>query len=1306
MLPATPLDAWRPWPDTPDLAVLTTTATDAELDIGLDLDQAHHISGGWLTVAAPPGLSAGWALTAGRVGGAERLVGLAVFPGGQGARLIIGNHPAGNDLNWGPPLDVPTAHPALPSALPTGRCGVAVTLFPDLDTPCAVVVFEHANPVAGPVSGTVRIGIGLDGDRVGQWRDPVELPPASLPAGVDGALVSACVTAVDGDERPALALLYALTDGRLAMLIGSGLTVQGDVTGGWTNLIPTPAPASTQLRTASLTADPARGRPLLMHYTTEDGGALTSQYLVVSRLTDPAVATPQWAGPFPVPSVRPDAIAAAVAIVDWARDPVPGWGSPTQMVNLLRALRKAWQGVLEADRVPRVYPDPRRSSAQSLLDLLSTDARSVSVRTRGAIGSLLAGNLWRLLGRELGPGVGRGYEPRLRAAVQAALAAAGLAEDGRITRIGYETYASPFPGPLVAADADEDEPLPDGNYLVWAAAALPAELHAGRGGRGGTEGPLLERLVRHATLQAWADAAFAIRPPDGVTLPLPEPELVDVADLTTPDPVTPPMTLTSWRHLSRAVFDPGHPRYPGRPVLEVLAALVASAEAPGGLVDPAVADLVAHRAALRRLATLPAGTLELLMMGSLDVATHRLDAWVTAVATTRLRALRAARPEGLHLGGFGIALDLAARTAPLSEGYVLAPSLAHAATAAIARGGFLAHADDPDGGRLTLGLTSRRVRRALDLLDGLRADQPMSALLGQRFERELHDLPGNLDRYLGSLRALAPATAGKRVAVPAGAGPAAAQARGPLDGLALLRRHADSAIPWGMTPAGESVALPAADPADADHAAIASLLDDLADQVDAVGDLAVAEAVHQTVQGNLARAGALLDAVNRGEPVHADPEVVRTPRSGVAVTNRVLVLLPAVAAAAGWSASPAPAARAAADPAAETWAASLLGPAARTRWRALFPVAGGQPGDLVTAEHTLAGVGLCALDVVAMATAADMRHDGDLARSATLDSLLLTYAADRPPAGADPGMPPTVLLDRAASWAPDDLSVPELLEIARRLGLLFGAARPARPADLAEPGRDPGAPADPTLAVRAAAAATGLEAVLTALREEFGLDPATRTALAATVPGLDTHGLNCALDLPGSLDLGTLDALSDMPADPGAVRAALRALALYGVPGAAAEAPAGTGPEAAATLRAQAHRIARVAAWLPPRLPHRSRTTPCAPSSASTRSPCPGSPPRTAARCAPRSPHGTPLRTRRGTPSPTGSPTPPRSAPAWPGCATSGSPQRPAAGPARPTCASLSCPRRKAEAPTAGRHCRCRTPIPRQPREPASPTWS
>jgi hypothetical protein len=1177
VLPTTPLDAWRPWPDTPDLAVLTTAATDADLNIGLDLDPAHQISGGWLTVAAPPGLSAGWAMTAGRVSGAERLVGLAVSPGGQAARLTIGDHPAGIGPTWGLPLDTPTTHPVRPSALPTGRCGVAVTLFPGLDTPCAVVVFEHIDPVTGPVSGTVRIGIGLESDRVEQWRDAVELPPAPLAAGVDATLVSACVTALDGDEDPALALLYALTDGTLAVRIGPGLTAQGDVTGGWTSLIPTPVPAGTQLRTASLAADPVRGRPLLMHYTTADGGGLTSQYLVVSRLTDLAVATPQWAGPFPLPGPRPDAIAVAVAVIDWGRDPVPGWDSPTQMVNLLSILRQAWRDVLEADRVPQVYPEPGRSSVQSLLDLLSSDAVSASIRARGAIGPVLAGNLWRLLGQELGPGVGAGYEPRLQAAVQAALSAAGLGVDGRITRLGYETDAEPFPGPLVAADADEQQPLPAaGNYLIWAATALPLELHAGRGGRGGTEGPLLERLVRHATLHAWADAAFDIRPPDGVTLPLPEPELVDAADLTASDPVTPVETLTSWRHLSRATFGPGHPRFPGRSVLEVLAALVATAETTGGTVHPAVVDLVAHRAALRRLATLPTGTLELLAMGNLDVATHRLDAWVTAVATTRLRALRAARPDGLHLGGFGIALDLSARTAPLSEGYLVAPSLAHAATAAIARSAYLAHFDDPDGGRLALELTSRRVRHGLDLLDGLRAGQSMSALLGQAFERRLHDLPGNLDRYLGSLRALAPATAGKRTTVPAGAGPGAAEARGPLDGLALLRRHTAGTIPWGTTPEGESVALPATDLADPDHAAIAGLLAALADQMDAVGDLALAEAVYQTVQGNPVRAGALLDAVNRGEPVHADPDVVRTPRSGIAVTHRLLVILPAGAPAPSWSTLPAPAARAAAEPAVEAWAGSLLGPSAKTRWRALFPAADGNPTDSVVGEYTLVGLGLCALDIVAAATAADVTLAGGLPGSPTVDSLLLTYAAAWPPAGAVPGAAPALLLERSAAWPADDLSVPELLEIGRRLGLLLGAARPARPADLAEPGRDPGAPADPTLAARATAAAAGLAEALEALRDEFAVDAQTRAALATAVPGVDTATLTCALDLPGSVDPGNLAALAGMPDDVSAVRAALRTLALYGVPGAAAETPVGAGDEVRVALLRQAHRIARV----------------------------------------------------------------------------------------------------------------------------------
>ena len=47
-------------------------------------------------------------------------------------------------------------------------------------------------------------------------------------------------------------------------------------------------------------------------------------------------------------------------------------------------------------------------------------------------------------------------------------------------------------------------------------------------------------------------------------------------------------------------------------------------------------------------------------------------------------------------------------------------------------------------------------------------------------------------------------------------------------------------------------------------AGLVAALDELVDTVDAVGDLALAEIVHQVVLGNPARAGATLDALSRG----------------------------------------------------------------------------------------------------------------------------------------------------------------------------------------------------------------------------------------------------------------------------------------------------------------------------------------------------------------------------------------------------------------------------------------------------------
>ena len=83
------------------------------------------------------------------------------------------------------------------------------------------------------------------------------------------------------------------------------------------------------------------------------------------------------------------------------------------------------------------------------------------------------------------------------------------------------------------------------------------------------------------------------------------------------------------------------------------------------------------------------------------------------------------------------------------SGFIHAPSLTHAATAALLRNAHLGaeRRAQPDG-PFAIDLSSRRVRDAQRLLDGVRQGQPLGALLGYRFERRLHEL--RLDRFIAA----------------------------------------------------------------------------------------------------------------------------------------------------------------------------------------------------------------------------------------------------------------------------------------------------------------------------------------------------------------------------------------------------------------------------------------------------------------------------------------------------------------------------------------------------------------------------
>src|SRR5262249_62159916 len=89
------------------------------------------------------------------------------------------------------------------------------------------------------------------------------------------------------------------------------------------------------------------------------------------------------------------------------------------------------------------------------------------------------------------------------------------------------------------------------------------------------------------------------------------------------------------------------------------------------------------------------------------------------------------------------------------SGFIHAPSATHATAAALLRNAHLGPSGVPAAdGPFAIDLSSRRVREAERLLDGVRQGQPLGALLGYRFERMLHER--SLDRFIARFRKLAP----------------------------------------------------------------------------------------------------------------------------------------------------------------------------------------------------------------------------------------------------------------------------------------------------------------------------------------------------------------------------------------------------------------------------------------------------------------------------------------------------------------------------------------------------------------------
>lgn len=323
---------------------------------------------------------------------------------------------------------------------------------------------------------------------------------------------------------------------------------------------------------------------------------------------------------------------------------------------------------------------------------------------------------------------------------------------------------------------------------------------------------------------------------------------------------------------------------------------------------------------LKNLADLSTGRLERAMIEHIDCLTYRLDSWQTALFYKKLESNRnTGLATGTVLGAYGwlenlkpaeninyiketdLPLELQPHkglpilVAEDHGGYIHAPSLTQAKTAALLRNAYLHYHDPADPGMMAVNLSSSRVRKALDIFEGIQKGHSVGELLGYRLERHLHDQAKPLDKYISEFRKAFP-LGGKMISNPAstdqssanqGNKPASWVAR--LDGLALINEIKDKKDypSWLTQLLGPAVL-------QADAVAIKEGTDDLLDCIDAMKDLIVMESIYQMVQGNTDRAGALLKSIHELKPP-SKFESIRTPRTPAEIlTHRACVLFNSV----------------------------------------------------------------------------------------------------------------------------------------------------------------------------------------------------------------------------------------------------------------------------------------------------------------------------------------------------------------------------------------------------------------------------
>ena len=484
--------------------------------------------------------------------------------------------------------------------------------------------------------------------------------------------------------------------------------------------------------------------------------------------------------------------------------------------------------------------------------------------------------------------------------------------------------------------------------------------------------------------------------------------------------------------------------------------------------------------ALQLLKDLPTARLERAFAEHIDTLNYRLDSWQTALFDRRVRRQRNLtaqsrdRRTGVYLGAYGYLENVKPapqrRTRqpervlpaelregkenlyinPQNGGYVHTPSVNHATAAAILRNGYLTHATPEERDKLSVNLSSERVRRATYLIEGVRNGQTLEALLGYLFERGLHDWttrdnPVILDQLKPIFRKAFPI---KRTKVPRPGRQEPVETIEDyqvVNGLDLARTT--KPFPYDIAD------MPSLD--GAQIAAIQQEKNNLENSLDALRDVLTAECAYQLALGNFDRAAAIMQSLASGA-VPVEIEVIRSSRgTELSFTNRVVVHFDTAVSANPWPPIPMTR-RALTEPAFNAWAGDLLGDPATILCTVHAVTETGAPildgGNPITEPVSLADLNLQPIDFVYL-----IRKKVEATGFSELETRI-RYHFVRKRSLVDTTI---VKIEFANSGgAPGARSFAEILPFADSIREMVGKARPLQAQDFVTPSKTVTPPAD------------------------------------------------------------------------------------------------------------------------------------------------------------------------------------------------------------------------------------------------------